>query len=586
MKFFVSRNPFITNTIQIFEKFRLFFSTLPEVQYSISMDSILSKPAPPQKPRVVLGLLGTKLDGIKHDERWTMWRPSLGAVMQKTWPVDRFELLYEHRFTPLADFVINDMRTCSPHTEVRPHVISLGANPWDFESVYDGLLTFAESYPFDPDKEDYFIHITTGTHVAQICLFLLTETGRLPARLLQTGPNHRAPKDNKALGKFDIIDLDLSRYDRLATRFAREQTEARDLLKSGIATKNAQFNALIGMIEQVALRSKEPMLLTGPTGAGKSQLARRICELRRQRCGLKGKFVEINCATLRGDSAMSTLFGHVKGAFTGAMTDRTGVLREADGGLLFLDEIGELGPDEQAMLLRAVEDKAFSPFGSDKTVQSDFQLIAGTNRDLHELVKQQKFREDLQARINLWTFALPGLAERREDIGPNLDYELDRASQKLGRKISLNREARQAFLTFAQSPEATWQGNFRDLNAVMIRMATLAEKGRITEALVKSETALLQSHWTKLSRPASASTEDDAALLSNLLGTDYTNKFDSFDLVQLAHVIRTCRQSRTMAETGRRLFSVTRAAKEKPNDTDRVKKFLTRFGLSWESATT
>jgi hypothetical protein len=204
----------------------------------------------------VLGLLGTKLDGIKHDERWTMWRPSIGAVMQKTWPVDRFELLYEHRFTPLADFVINDMRTCSPHTEVRPQLISLGENPWDFESVYDGLLTFAESYPFDPDKDDYFIHITTGTHVAQICLFLLTETGRLPARLLQTGPNHRAPKDNKASGKFDIIDLDLSRYDRLATRFAREQADARDLLKSGIATKNAQFNALIGMIEQVALRSK------------------------------------------------------------------------------------------------------------------------------------------------------------------------------------------------------------------------------------------------------------------------------------------------------------------------------------------
>ena len=547
------------------------------------MDTPLSQNTPARKPRVVLGLLGTKLDGIKHGDRWTMWRPSVGAVLQKAWPVDRFELLFEQRFEPLADFVMSDMRGCSPHTEVRPQVISLGQNPWDFESVYDGLLTFAESYPFDSDKEDYFIHITTGTHVAQICLFLLTETGRLPAKLLQTGPDHRAPKEAKAAGQFDIIDLDLSRYDRLATRFAREQTEARDLLKSGIATRNAQFNALIGMIEQVALRSKEPTLLTGPTGAGKSQLARRICELRRQRCGLKGKFVEINCATLRGDTAMSTLFGHVKGAFTGAMADRTGVLREADGGLLFLDEIGELGLDEQAMLLRAVEEKAFSPFGSDKTVQSDFQLIAGTNRDLHDLVNQQKFREDLQARINLWTFALPGLAERREDIGPNLDYELDRASQKLGRKITMNREARQAFLKFAQSPDATWQGNFRDLNAVMIRMSTLAEKGRITEDLVTSETALLQSHWNKLSRPAAPAGADDAAILTQLLGKDYAEKCDSFDFVQLAHVARTCRSSRTMAEAGRRLFAVSRAAKEKSNDTDRVKKFLTRFGLTWDA---
>lgn len=511
-----------------------------------------------------------------------MWRPSVSAVMQPDWPVDRFELLYHHPHQALAEFVMRDMRGASPHTEVRGHDVPMGANAWDFENVYDALAGFAQRYPFDPDKEDYFIHITTGTHVAQICLFLLTEIGLLPGKLLQTGPRNRSVPEERARGQIDVIDLHLSRYDRLATRFAREQTEARDVLKSGIQTKNPAFNALIGMIEQVALRSREPILLTGPTGAGKSQLARRICELRRQRCGLKGKFVEINCATLRGDSAMSTLFGHVKGAFTGAMADRAGVLREADGGLLFLDEIGELGLDEQAMLLRAVEEKCFSPFGSDKTVRSDFQLIAGTNRDLHGLVNERKFREDLQARINLWTFALPGLAERREDIGPNLDYELDRASQKLGRKITMNQEARQAFLKFAHSPGASWQGNFRDLNAVMTRMATLAEKGRITEALVGSETALLQIHWNKLSRPALSGGSDDGAILTQVLGQDYEERFDSFDLVQLAHVIRVCRQCRTMAEAGRRLFSVSRAAKEKPNDTDRVKKFLGRFGVTWD----
>jgi transcriptional regulatory protein RtcR len=551
------------------------------------VDKNVSQNTSSGKPRVVIGLLGTKLDGIKHNDRWSMWRPSVSAVLQKEWPVDRFDLLFEEKFRPLAQFVMKDMRGCSPHTEVREQSITLGENPWDFESVYDGLLTFAESYPFDPDKEDYFIHITTGTHVAQICLFLLTETRQIPARLLQTGPNHRRSKEptEAAAGQIDIIDLDLSRYDRLATRFAREQTEARELLKSGIKTNNKSFNALIGMIEHVALRSKEPILLTGPTGAGKSQLARRICELRRQRCALKGKFVEVNCATLRGDAAMSTLFGHVKGAFTGAMADRAGVLREADGGLLFLDEIGELGLDEQAMLLRAIEDKSFSPYGSDRSVQSDFQLIAGTNRDLHELVIAGKFREDLQARINLWTFTLPGLAERREDIAPNIEYELERASQKLGRKITINREARLAFVKFATAPQATWQGNFRDLNAVMVRMATLADKGRITEALVQSETALLQAHWNKLARPADPGSRDDDAILTETLGKDYAEKYDSFDLVQLAHVLRTCRDSRSMAEAGRKLFAVSRTAKEKSNDTDRVKKFLARFGLDWGSAT-
>src|SRR5439155_20463350 len=183
-------------------------------------------------------------------------------------------------------------------------------------------------------------------------------------------------------------------------------------------------NRLIERIEHVAIASKAPLLLMGPTGAGKSQLARRIYELKKARHQISGPFVEVNCATLRGDAAMSALFGHVKGAFTGAVQSRPGLLRTADKGVLFLDEIGELGLDEQAMLLRAVEDRTFFPVGSDKEVKSEFQLIAGTNRNLGGRVKSGEFREDLLARINLWTFALPGLRERPEDIAPNLQFEL------------------------------------------------------------------------------------------------------------------------------------------------------------------
>ena len=139
-----------------------------------------------------------------------------------------------------------------------------------------------------------------------------------------------------------VIDLDLSRYNRIAQRFTRERDETVSFLKAGIPTRNARFNALIEQLERVAVRSRAPMLLVGPTGAGKSFLAKRVYELKRGRHRLAGPFIEINCATLRGDAAMSTLFGHVKGAFTGAQSARAGLLRAADGGLLFLDEIGEL----------------------------------------------------------------------------------------------------------------------------------------------------------------------------------------------------------------------------------------------------
>jgi hypothetical protein len=127
-------------------------------------------------------------------------------------------------------------------------------------------------------------------------------------------------------------------------------------LKAGIDTRSPAFNQMIEQIERVAIASPDPILLLGPTGAGKSHLARRIYELKRKRRQLSGEFIAVNCATLRGDDAMSALFGHIKGAYTGAASARRGYLDQADGGVLFLDEIGELGADEQAMLLSAIED--------------------------------------------------------------------------------------------------------------------------------------------------------------------------------------------------------------------------------------
>jgi transcriptional regulatory protein RtcR len=332
---------------------------------------------------------------------------------------------------------------------------------------------------------------------------------------------------------------------------------------------------MIDRIEQVAVRSKAPILLTGPTGAGKSQLARRIYELKHARHQIKGPFVEVNCATLRGDSAMSALFGHVKGAFTGATSDRPGLLRGANGGLLFLDEIGELGIDEQAMILRAIEEKRFLPVGSDKEANSDFQLIAGTNRILEQAVQTGVFREDLLARLNLWTFTLPGLKERREDLAPNLEFELARHAKSSGDTVTFNKEARDRYLRFATSSEARWTANFRDLGASVTRMATLAPSGRINEDIVAEEIERLKGRWTE----DAAGTGDD---LSAVLDATQVETIDLFDRVQLASVIRVCRESRTLSDAGRRLFAVSRQSKASSNDADRLKKYLARFALTWD----
>lgn len=518
---------------------------------------------------VVLGLLGTTLDGGIGARRWDRWRPTVSLAQHEDLVISRLELLHGSASTDVAEVVATDVGHASPETRVVRHVIEF-KDAWDFEGVYATLHDFASSYPFDPEKEDYLVHITTGTHVAQICLFLLTESRHIPARLLQTSP--RRGRDARGTGTYSIIDLDLSRYDRLASRFRKEQVEGQSFLKFGIETKSAGFNQLIERIEHVAVSSRAPVLLTGPTGAGKSKLARRIFELKKARRQVSGEFAEVNCATLRGDAAMSTLFGHKKGAFTGATADRPGLLLKAHQGVLFLDEIGELGLDEQSMLLRAIEEKVFYPMGSDRDATSDFQLLCGTNRDLRARVASGDFREDLFARINLWTFRLPALHERPEDIPPNLDFELRQASRTLGVNVTMNREARERFLAFASG--WTWSGNFRDLNASVTRMATLAVGGRITSDVVAAEIAQVRD-----GAPAATAEGPGADLLLRVLGAERAARLDRFDRVQLQDVLTVCRGAASLSAAGRVLFANSRSERRSVNDADRLRKYLARFGI-------
>lgn len=532
--------------------------------------------AKPAKRTVVLGFLGSSLDAGHGADRWDRWRPSVSLCRHDDLVVDRFELFTQRRFQKLADAVVKDLRSVSPETEVRLHDLEF-ENAWDFGEVFGKTDDFARAYPFDPEHEDYLVHVTTGTHVVQICLFLLVETRRIPARLLQTAPAPGSRSD--PAGTYSIIDLDLSKYDRLATRATSEQKDRLQFLKSGIATKNRAFNALIERVEAVAVGSRAPILLTGPTGAGKSQLARRVFELKKEHHALAGDFVEVNCATLRGEGAMSALFGHRKGAFTGAISDRPGLLRAANKGLLFLDEIAELGLDEQAMLLRALEEKRFLPVGADKEVESEFQLIAGTNRALALHVRRGTFREDLLARIDLWTFELPALRERPEDIEPNLEFELERWEERHGRRVTFNKEARERFLAFATSREAVWSANFRDFNAALVRMATLAPKGRVDVATVEEELDRLRRAWRDPEEPTSRA--DGEERLVELLGRERVEALDRFDRVQLADVVEVCASARSLSEAGRELFATSRARKTSTNDADRLRKYLARFGLDW-----
>lgn len=331
---------------------------------------------------------------------------------------------------------------------------------------------------------------------------------------------------------------------------------------------------MIEQIENVAIKFDAPLLLLGPTGAGKSALARRIYDLKKTRHVVSGGFIDINCATVKGEHAMSFLFGHKKG-FAGMPNERRGVLREADKGVLFLDEIDELGLDEQAIILDAVEHGKFYPQGFDREVTSGFQLIADANKDLAIEAREGRFRADLFARLNLWTFKLPGLTDRPEDIEPNLDLELRKLMSRGEDKMAFAADAQKRYIKFATDPSSRWPGNFRDLSASATRMATLAPRGRITSGIVDEEISRLTTQWSV------GDTDDDFRLVVDVIGEDEVINLDRLDIVQLAEVIRVCRQSSSMSAAGKILFAALRKQRKTKNDSDRVKKVLERYGLNW-----
>jgi|GEM_PF-3056021 len=227
---------------------------------------------------------------------------------------------------------------------------------------------------------------------------------------------------------------------------------------------------------QMAARTDVPVLVTGETGTGKDLVARAIHQLS-ARAG--GPYVGVNVAALPGQLIESELFGHERGAFTGARRRRPGKLVSADGGTLFLDEIGELPVGGQVKLLRAIQERRVLPIGASREVPSDFRLVTATHRDLHDMVRRGGFRDDLLYRINVLEIRLPALRERPEDIPALTRHFLDIAVSQHGLPAP-SQIAADAIPFLARQ---RWPGNVRQLESVVYRVALIADGAPITARL-------------------------------------------------------------------------------------------------------
>ncbi len=252
--------------------------------------------------------------------------------------------------------------------------------------------------------------------------------------------------------------------------------------------QSAAFREIDRKIKLVAPTSMSVLVL-GENGTGKEHVAEKIHAMSKR----SGKpFVAVDCGLLSKELAASALFGHEKGAFTGAENKRKGYWEEADGGTLFLDEIGNLPLEVQQMMLRALESKRYSPIGSSKEKAADVRIIAATNEDLQAAIAEKRFRQDLLHRIKEYTLNIPLLRECREDIMPLADFFLELANEEFGKQVKgFNAEARRRMLAYS------WNGNVRELKGT-VRSAVLftdgdmitADKLEFEEPMLSGKTSL------------------------------------------------------------------------------------------------
>jgi DNA-binding NtrC family response regulator len=270
---------------------------------------------------------------------------------------------------------------------------------------------------------------------------------------------------------------------RRAVKSLRLQTQRQYLISErdaefnhyGIVGRSRAMQDVLARAELVA-QSKSTVLITGETGTGKEMVARLIHHRSAQR---EMPLIKVNCAAIPETLLESELFGHVRGAFTGATMSKRGKFALADGGSIFLDEIGTLSPAIQSKLLRVLQEREFEPLGAERTHRVDVRVIAATNRDLKQMVSDARFQEDLYYRLNVIPIPIPSLRERREDIPVLVDHFVEKHCQRTGKRIErIDDDVVQVLQRY------DWPGNVRELENTIERAVVLTTGSAITTASV------------------------------------------------------------------------------------------------------
>ena len=362
-----------------------------------------------------------------------------------------------------------------------------------------------------PDRSGMEVLKEVREHDTDTPIFMITAYGSVEAAVtaLKFGANDyfSKPWDNEKL----VIEIQRM---IAARRLEYENTHLKRALKQrysfpNIIGKSERMVRMLDLVAQVA-SSRSTILITGETGTGKEIVAKAI---HANSPRADHMFVAVNSGSLPQDLLESTLFGHVKGAFTSAIQSKKGYFEVADLGTIFFDEIGTIGPETQIKLLRVIQEKEFTRLGATEPIRVDVRILAATNADLLQLVKEGKFREDLYYRLNVINIALPSLRERREDIPLLVDHFFTHYCRENNK--FLDSSTRRSLLHF--QPEAmqvlmehTWPGNVRELENVVERAVVLATDAAVPIDVLPDP--LLQANGVRLNRSDGGPLPVDASL--------------------------------------------------------------------------
>lgn len=370
-------------------------------------------------------------------------------------------------------------------------------DPTDYGAIFKHLRSITKEITERHPGADYFVSVASGTPQMHACWVLLTASGEFPARILHVRPPRFVTADAPLVSEVNLTGAHFpivrARPSGIAAEEGREPDVQQALSELGLVGDHPKILSALNVAAALA-PSTASILILGATGTGKELVAKFIHRLSGRPLE---KFVAVNCAAIPKELAESVLFGHCKGAFTGATSDQMGKLEQADGGTLFLDELGELSLAAQAKLLRVLEDGLVDAIGAKKPRKVDVRVIAATNQNLARAIHQKEFREDLYYRLNIGEIKLPPLRERRSDI-PKLALQvLDRVNATLKKPKRLSQAA------LARLQGHSWPGNVRDLRNVIERSARLSVKDVIdADDLIISEPALKEDPLKSLPEPA------------------------------------------------------------------------------------